>query len=300
MHRVRRWRGAGNDIALRDLGVGWLIPLWVATAYLALGTLERIVKANELGLDAHAYWLTAHHSAMYGPGPGKLDAYLYSPAFATLMWPITSMSWPAFATIWLGGQLLAFAWLLAPLGRWSVPVFMVCLPTMAQGNIYGLLAVCLVLGLRHPSLWPFALLTKITPGVVLIWFVVRREWRHLAVASGATAAITSVSFLLSADLWTQWIRFLLNNGGESGYVLYVRVVAAGIIAGIAGHRGSPWLLAPAMFLACPVMNGISNLSLLAAIPRLLRVRLADPVVEVENVEMSYTRRPPHVSLTQDR
>lgn len=276
-----RPRGSGEDIALSDLGFGWLVPLWLAAGCLAWFAVSPLVAAGNLGIDAHAYWLTAQHDALYGPAPGSVDAYLYSPAFAMVVWPLAQLSWPIFLGIWLAGQAVTFAWLLSPLRwRWFVPVFVLCLPMMAQGNIYGLLAGCLVVGLRHPSVWSFALLTKITPGAVLVWFVMRREWRSLAVAVCATAGIAAISFALAPTEWTQWVRFLLQNGEESGYGLYLRLAGALALIAVAARRGPPWLLAPAMFLACPVMIGISNLALFAALPRLLQMRIdgsaADP------------------------
>ena len=45
------------------------------------------------------------------------------------------------------------------------------------------------------------LLTKVTPGVGLLWFAVRREWRALAIALGVTGAIVAVSLLVNGQLW---------------------------------------------------------------------------------------------------
>lgn len=272
MQRGGRWRGSGDDIALRDLGIGWLIPLWLAAAYLAWSAVSPLVTAGDLGIDAHAYWLTGQHDDLYGPGPGNRDAYLYSPAFATAIWPLTQLSWPVFLGIWLACQAATFAWLLAPLHwRWFVPVFLLCLPVMAQGNIYGLLAGCLVVGLRHPSVWAFTLLTKITPGAVLVWFAVRREWRSLAAALFATAVIATMSYALAPADWGEWVRFLIQNGEGSSSTLYLRIAVAVALTWIAARRDTTWLLAPALFLACPVMIGISNLALFAALPRLAQM-----------------------------
>ena len=67
---------------------------------------------------------------------------------------------------------------------------------LAGGNIHLLLAAAIVLGFRWPWTWSLVLLTKITPGIGLLWFVVRREWRNLTIALGGTAAIVAVSFVL--------------------------------------------------------------------------------------------------------
>ena len=55
------------------------------------------------------------------------------------------------------------------------------------GNVHILIAVAILLGFKHPWTWAFVLLTKTTCGVGLLWFVVRREWRSLWIALGATA-----------------------------------------------------------------------------------------------------------------
>ena len=53
---------------------------------------------------------------------------------------------------------------------------------IVQGQLDMVFAVVAVLGLRWPALWAVPLLTKITPGIGIVWFLVRREWRSLAIA----------------------------------------------------------------------------------------------------------------------
>ena len=48
--------------------------------------------------------------------------------------------------------------------------------------------MAIVLGLRHSAAWAFPLLTKVLPGVGMVWHVVRREWGSLAIATGVTLA----------------------------------------------------------------------------------------------------------------
>ncbi len=62
-----------------------------------------------------------------------------------------------------------------------------------MGNVHMLLALAIVLGFRWPATWSFVLLTKVTPGIGLLWFAVRREWRSLAIALGATAVLVTLS-----------------------------------------------------------------------------------------------------------
>jgi len=44
----------------------------------------------------------------------------------------------------------------------------------------GLLAVAIAVGFRYPAAWALVLITKVTPGIGLVWFAVRREWCPLA------------------------------------------------------------------------------------------------------------------------
>ena len=45
------------------------------------------------------------------------------------------------------------------------PVFM----ELAVGNIHILLGVAIAIGFRWPAAWAFVLLTKVTPGIGLLW-----------------------------------------------------------------------------------------------------------------------------------
>ena len=45
-----------------------------------------------------------------------------------------------------------------------------------HGNVHLLIAAAIALGFSYPWTWSFVLLTKVTPGLALVWFAVRREW----------------------------------------------------------------------------------------------------------------------------
>ena len=57
------------------------------------------------------------------------------------------------------------------------------------GNINLLIVGAVLIGFRYPWAWAFIILTKVTPGIGLLWFLTRREWRHLAIALGATLGV---------------------------------------------------------------------------------------------------------------
>ena len=74
-----------------------------------------------------------------------------------------------------------------------------------------------LLGPLHLLLWPWfialwtLLLTAafiwqawLWAGFLVLWFVLFREWRSLAISLAATAAISAVSFVIAPGLWFQW------------------------------------------------------------------------------------------------
>ena len=56
------------------------------------------------------YWLT-RHGIDYALNPGQRDAYLYAPAFADLIRPLTMLPWPVFALAWFAAAATAYWWL---------------------------------------------------------------------------------------------------------------------------------------------------------------------------------------------
>jgi hypothetical protein len=208
------------------------------------------------GQDAHAYW-RAVRVPPYAKDAGDFGAYLYSPAFLQVLDPILGLRWDQFLTLWAG---LAMATLLVLTG----PVlFVFALPLaffeMWGGNIHLLLALAIVAGFRWPGTWSFVLLTKVTPGVGLLWFAARREWRMLAIALGTTAAIVAASVVIDPALWRSWFELLIREAGgtaSDGHIpipLIVRLPFAAALAIYAGRSNRKWLLPVVAFLAMPVL-----------------------------------------------
>ena len=166
-----------------------------------------------------------------------IGAYPYSPAFAQLVYPLNLLPWTWFVAAWTA-LLIGAVWLLT--GR-ELFLFGMLIGAMeiAGGNVSLLLAAAIVLGFRYPFTWAFVLLTKITPGVGLLWFVVRREWRQLAIALGATAAVVAVSFVLMPQNWVAWIDLLLANTGKGGTwaAIPIPLVVRGPIGVALDHLG---------------------------------------------------------------
>ncbi len=166
------------------------------------------------GMEAVSYWVN-HLDAPYANSdwtqPG---AYVYSPAFLQLVAPLAVVPWPVFMGVWTAIMLAAARLLTGP---WLfAPGVLFAFMELAGGNISLLLALAMVVGFRWPATWAFVLLTKVTPGIGLLWFVVRGEWRQLGIALGATGAIVGISFVLMPDAWAEWIEVLIRIAGRDG------------------------------------------------------------------------------------
>jgi Glycosyltransferase family 87 len=228
------------------------------------------------GQDARAYW-AAPLDAPYAPGSvGHESAYLYSPAFLQALTPLRVLSWPLFLCLWTVLLLLVLRWLSGPL--LFGPLIVLTLPELWGGNITILLAAMIVAGFVRPGVWAFALLTKVTPALGLLWFGVRQEWRALLEVALVTLAIVGVSWLIAPELWRQWLDLLVSSVGSStvpGSVpvpLLVRVPFGIVIIAVAALRGWRWLLPVGVLLVMPVIWW-GSFAILAASVALERPRL---------------------------
>jgi hypothetical protein len=227
------------------------------------------------GIDARAYWGVdlAHPYAQ--SGVGDVSTYLYSPAFAQLIAPLSALPFEVFFLLWTAVSASILVWLVRP-WPWAVP--MLILPIVYElcvGNIHFLLALAFVVALRAPVAWPFAVLTKITPGVGWLWHPVRGEWRAAAIAVGFTLAVVAVSYLLNPTAWADWIALLTSSTGRTDLLL-PRVALAGLLVAWGAWTGRPWVVAVAGWLALPVI-WINSWVILLAVIR-LRDRVATPAI----------------------
>lgn len=226
--------------------------------------------------DAHAYFVARSDDLYAHSTVGTTDAYLYSPAFAQLIEPLRQLGWGGFQDVWWAGQVAALTVLTGPF----VGLF-AFLPSTAfdikLGNIDVLLALAVAGGFRYPATWSFVLLTKVTPGIGLLWFAVRREWRSLGIALGATLAIALVSFVAAPAAWQAWFGALTQASGAqiatAGLVplpLAVRLVAAALITVWGARTDRRWAVVVAVFFALPVLWTASATVLVGALPLLPR------------------------------
>ncbi|HET7829328.1 MAG TPA: glycosyltransferase family 87 protein [Candidatus Limnocylindrales bacterium] len=200
----------------------------------------------------------------------SIGAYPYSPAFATLVYPLDLLPWPLFVGAWTA-LLIGAVWLLT--GR-ELFLFGMVVGAMeiAGGNISLLLALAIVWGFRWPWTWAFVLLTKITPGVGLLWFALRREWRSLAIALGATGAVVAASFVLMPHNWFAWVDLLIANSGKGGtwasipIPLWLRLPAGVLLIAWGAPRNQRWVVPVGSMLALPALWYGSLSMLLGVIP----------------------------------
>jgi hypothetical protein len=253
-----------------------LVLTWLIGPYFATHGIYFAVLNRNPGIDAHAYWLAGRGPVDYSRAAGEIDAFLYSPAFATAVRPLAALDWPFFFAAWVVLQGSLLAWLLRPLPfRWSIPLFLLCVPELVNANIFILLAASAVMGMRYPLFWAFPLLTKITSGVGLFWFAARQEWMKLIQVLTCAAAVIAGSYILTPNEWQSWLHFLVSHSGgtQDGTVSFVlRCLVAAIVVMWGARKNYAWVIAPAMVLASPVF-ALPTLTLLTAIPRLSAANL---------------------------
>jgi hypothetical protein len=268
--------------ALRD---GAIVAGLLFTAYLFV-----IVAPQQrtVGFDAFGYW-SVNPAQPYQAPVGGLSAFNYSPPIARLFGLFANLDWYAFLWIWLALLVGTVIWLG---GRGPRVIWLLAFPPVAlelyHGNVHLLIAAAIALGFRYPWAWAFILLTKVTPGIGLVWFAVRQEWRSLAIALGATAAIVAVSLVVDGSLWADWLDFLGRAGGgatvaqfEIGVPLWLRLPAALVLVAWGGLTDRRWTVPAAATLGLPILwpSGFAICAALAS-ESLWRQRETPSVVQV--------------------
>jgi hypothetical protein len=144
-------------------------------------------------------------------------------------------------------------------------------------NIQFLLAAAIVLSFRKPdwwgSTWAFVLLTKVSPGIGLLWFALRREWRKLAWAVGVTFAIVILTFAIWPDRWFAWLALLSAGSGDTAvspyyWSFWLRLPFALAFVLLGAWRGWRWPVVVAGTLALPIFFFFSPSMLVGVLPYL--------------------------------
>jgi hypothetical protein len=184
--------------------------------------------------------------------------------------------------VWLGLSLMALWYVL---GRWALaailfpPVF----ADLAFGNVHVLYAAMIVAAWRHPGLWAFGLLTKVTPAVGLVWHGVRKEWGSVAaIVAIVLIAVCASLAIQGPGVWASWIATLdARQSNPSVWIAPIPfvprlVLALGLVTWGA-RTGRRWTLPVAVSLAIPTWywSGLM-LAPLVAIPALRARHVEDP------------------------
>jgi hypothetical protein len=224
-------------------------------------------------MDARCYWAPDLANPYLHSNWTDQIAYAYSPVFLQILQPIRLLPWPVFMAIWAAILMAAMVYLTGPRLIFLGLAFFGLIEIWG-GNIELLVALAIVLGFRWPATWSFVLLTKITPGVGLLWFAVRREWRSLAIALGATAVVVVVSAAIQPNAWGRWVEVLQANAGKSGtwaavpIPFVVRIPFALVLVVWGARTNRRWTVPVSSMLALPALwyGGLSIM--LATLPLL--------------------------------
>ena len=222
-------------------------------------------------MDARCYWLPSLSDPYAHSNWTDQIAYPYSPAFLQLLQPIRLLPWQAFMGAWAAILMASMVYLT---GQRLILLGLAFFGLMEiwGGNIELLIAAAIVLGFRWPAAWSFVLLTKVTPGIGLLWFALRREWRSLAIALAATAAVIAVSAAIAPDSWRRWVDVLTANAGKGGtwaavpIPFVVRFPAALLLVVWGARTNRRWTVPVSAMLALPALwyGGLSIM--LATLP----------------------------------
>ena len=236
---LRRTRANLGPTALHALRL-------VLFAGAVLGAIAGVLVAwmhvvNDPLADAHAYFEAAARlnagEALYpaNADPNGNQIYLYPPLLAIALRPLAALGYPVFAAVWEGVILLSFVGLLRYLGvrklnTW-IAVGLLGIPigwalTVAQAHV----PFTYLLALGQP--WSIALAAnlKLTPVLIGIWWLGRRDWESF------------FAFLVWMALFAL-AQIALETRGTLAFLSSVGVVQLGEVRNLSPFPASPVLWA---------------------------------------------------------
>jgi hypothetical protein len=243
---MRRW----GAIVVQAIGLG-----------LAVAVLITWTRTGGTPVDAWCY---------YGIDPANpydpTKCFLYSPPVAQVMTVVRSLvPFDAFYTAVRVIEMISLALLSGPAIGLTLAIPAVEIELNAA-NINLLLTLAVVAGFRYPWTWAFVILTKLTPGIGLLWFAVRREWRNLGIALGVTAAIAAISFVFAPWMWVDYLRGLAAAPDESAITFWMRLPLAVLVLIWGARTDRRWAMVVAVFLALPRWYFLSPVVLVGLFP----------------------------------
>ncbi|HSH22128.1 MAG TPA: glycosyltransferase 87 family protein, partial [Candidatus Caenarcaniphilales bacterium] len=241
---------------VRGVRDGLIVGGWLATAFVFLVV---VPLGHSLAYDAYSYW-SIDLDDLYGRamfGNFTLGAFRYAPPIAFLFAPLGVLPWWLYVWLWLALMLATISWLG---GRWVLAL--IALPPVAlelyHGNVHLLIGAAVALGFRHPWTWSFAILAKLSVGVGLLWFAVRREWSQLAMAIGATATASLAAAVVAPHYWTEFFASIASNLDQPQHYSVpppwpLRLPLAVLLVVWGARTDRPWTVPVAAALALPIL-----------------------------------------------
>lgn len=237
------------------------------------------MRSGGPGFDFFAYWFVdpADPYAIRNGLGETFGVFHYTPPLAWLAGPLKLVSWPLAYWIWFAILLAVLVWLARD---WALAwlAFPPVASELYHGNIHLLIAAALVLSLRQPVAYLFLALSKVSPGVMALWWAARGEWRNFTLALGSAVVVVGIAFVLAPDAWSAWLTQVANVPTRAQNLvpipLAIRLPVAAILVLVAARLDRPWILAPAVTLALPLLWA-HGFAVLVAITPLLRIRTGE-------------------------
>ncbi len=177
--------------------------------------------------------------------------FLYSPPVAIVMDAVRGvMPFEVFTFLLRSLEMLVLIAVAGPAVGLALFIPAVAIELNAA-NVNLLLVGAVLIGFRWPWAWALIVLTKVTPGVGMLWFAVRREWRNFAIAMGATLALAIVSRMVAPGLWQQYFAALGAEPDGSIWQIWWRLPLAAIVVVWGARNDHRWALIVAVLLAMP-------------------------------------------------
>lgn len=240
------------------IGIAAAVIVWV-----------EFTRSGGQPVDVRYYWAADPSNLYPHPELGEHNGYNYTPAFEFVVAWGRALPFDVFAAIWRAALLVALVYLAGPL-----TILVLFLPPVASeinaGNIQILLALAVAAGFRHPATWAFVILTKLTPGIGVLWFALRRQWRACLLAGAVTIGVALASFIWHPDAWSGYLSLI--TGGPAPAVspyywsFWARLPVALAFLAFGAWRGYRWPVVVASTLALPVFYYISPSMLVGTLP----------------------------------
>ncbi len=230
-----------------------LVGAAILLALVGLDVLARHLATDPLA-DIHAYYEAATRLNAGLPlyaASGDVNSphyYFYPPLLAILFRPLALLPFEAAAAIWEAITLVSFGLTLWLLGlrrrRTWIAVGLLAAPiawTLCIGQAQSLVTLLLTIG--NPASVAFAGQLKLTPALVALFWIGRRDWRSVGRFVGWSALLIAFQFVLEP---AGSIAFLTNtNLGLVGQV----------------NNLSPYAVSPALWFALAIVGFILVLRL---------------------------------------